>query len=499
MERRLFLSALGLTAGAAALPLRVLAQDKASVEQIAPLLYKNPVLTPLRGLQGQDLRCDRAWIEGKLPSDLRGDFYRNGPGLFERGGIRYQHWFDGDGMVHHWHFGEQGVSHRARFVETAKFVAESQANEFLVPSFGSAIKAKIPLRSPDTVNTANTNVILHQGRLLALWEGGSPYALSANTLDTESRVAFSEELEGMPFSAHPKVESDGTMWNFGSLMGKIILYHFGPDGQLKKHLVFDAPSSALVHDFVISQRHIIFLLVPIFIDVNFAKNGKSMAEGFIWKPQESVKVLVIEKADFTQRRVLELPAMMLFHFGNAWESGQTIYLDFVKSNDIEGLTTRMPKMMRGEDVSSTPSNPAFLKIDLSKNRVELSTRNDSVEFPRIDPRFVGQRHRYVFYPYAQGRTFNNLFNGVMRLDIDSGKTMQFDFGSDKIIEEHVFVPRRASRTEGDGWLVGVGFDVRKQQSFASIFDAQNLNAGPVALAHLPYWLPHCFHGNFYST
>ena len=85
----------------------------------------------------------------------------------------------------------------------------------------------------------------------------------------------------------------------------------------------------------------------------------------------------------------------------------------------------------------------------------------------------------------------------MRLDVESGKTECFDFGDRCILEEHVVVPKNGTDKEGAAWLVGVGFDIPRQQSFASVFDAQDLASGPVALAHVPYWLPHCFHGNFY--
>ena len=154
--------------------------------------------------------------------------------------------------------------------------------------------------------------------------------------------------------------------------------------------------------------------------------------------------------------------------------------------------------MRGEDVTSEPSTPAFLTIDLNRNKISMTERSETLEFPRVDPRVVGQRNQFLYYPVAVNKADNNTLNGVMRLDLESGKTDGFDFGDRCRLEEHVVVPKAGSRKEGEAWLVGVGFDIEKQTSFASVFDAQNLSAGPVALAHLPYWVPHCFHGNFYS-
>jgi carotenoid cleavage dioxygenase len=54
----------------------------------------------------------------------------------------------------------------------------------LLPAFGFAIKAKRQTKNSDSVNTANTSVIVHGDKLLALWEGGSAYALDPATLET---------------------------------------------------------------------------------------------------------------------------------------------------------------------------------------------------------------------------------------------------------------------------------------------------------------------------
>jgi all-trans-8'-apo-beta-carotenal 15,15'-oxygenase len=505
MQRRQFFQSVINTAATLALPTSLLGMSSSSYAQSshvllnkAALFKSNPQLTPLRGYQGQDVRCDQAWIEGKIPADLRGNFYRNGPGLFERGGQRYQHWFDGDGLVHAWRFTDQGVSHQAKFVRTKKLIAESAANEFLVPAFGTAIPAKIPVRSSDSMNTANTNVIELNGQLLAMWEGGSAHSLHPESLATQGVVSWSDELKGMPFSAHPKVEADGTVWNFGTMSGKMVIYHISKQGKLLRHAVFDMPASAMVHDFSVSQEHLIFLLPPISTNLDAMRSGKSLAESMEWKPEQGTKVLVVKKSDFSKRSLFELPAMMVFHFGNAWEKDQVIHVDFVKSDDLDTFNSQMPKMMRGEDIAPNASVPTVLSIDLKNKKLSMNTFSARAEFPRIDPRFVAQKNRYVYYPCGELIDQKDRFSGLMRLDIETGKITRFDMGAQYSLEEHVFVPKPNSSKEGQGYLVGVGFDVERQTSFSSVFDAENLAAGPMALAYLPYWLPFCFHGNFYA-
>lgn len=499
MNRRHFLSALGAAGTVSLVPGLAIANTP------EPVLFKgSPRMTPLRGYAGQDVMCERAALEGKLPAALRGVFYRNGPGLFERGvgaaKQRYSHWFDGDGLVHAWRFTDQGVSHQARFVETKKFKAEQAANEFLLPSFGTAIKARLPMRTSDDTNTANTSVIKLGDRLLAMWEGGSATAMDPVTLETRGLVAWAPELKSMPFSAHPKVDPDGTFWNFGTLMGKMVTYHISAKGELIKHAVFDAPAGGMVHDFAVTHRHLVFLLPPIGLDYAAMRNGKSFGEALTWKQGESTRVLVIDKNDFSKRRILEMPGFMVFHFGNAWEANNVIRVDFVRSDNLGVMSEWMPRMMKGESVPPDRSNPAFVTIDLNRGRCDITLREENCEFPKVDPRMVGLKNRNVYYPVGSAaRTEGFGFTGVMRLDVESGKVDRFDFREDVALEEHVMVPKPGSAKEGEGWLVGVGFDVKRQQSFATVFDAMNLAAGPEAVIRLPYWTPMCFHGHFHTA
>jgi len=72
-----------------------------------------------------------AEIEGAIPIELRGVLYRNGPGLFDRNGLRKRFILDGDGMVQAFRFHDKGVSFQNKFVRTQKFTEESLAGEFL--------------------------------------------------------------------------------------------------------------------------------------------------------------------------------------------------------------------------------------------------------------------------------------------------------------------------------------------------------------------------------
>ncbi len=457
-----------------------------------------PELAPLRGLAGDDLAADRTVVEGRLPAALRGTLFRNGPGLMARGGERYRHWFDGDGFVQAWTLADGRARHQGRFVQTEKFRAEQAAGRFLLPAFGTAIPAQRPVRGPDSLNVANTSVLLQGDALYALWEGGSAYALDPKTLHTRGVKTWSPELRGMPFSAHPKVAPDGTVWNFGSYNGRLVVYEIEAGGAVKRHALLDVKSPAMLHDFAVSQHHLVFLLAPIGMDAASLRAGSSMIDAMRWAGEQPTRVLVVDKADFTRHSVFEMPAAQVFHFGNAWDDGHLLRVDYVQSAALPEFNQAAQQIMRGERTSRDVSTPRVLEIDLVRGRLSVAARSEAVEFPVVDPRVVTQRHRFVWYPTAIDTGPRWGFNGLMRLDIESGARERFSFGADTVVEEHVMVPRPGSTREGEGWLVGTGYDVRRQRSFLSVFDALRLADGPIGRAWLPYWVPYGFHGRFYS-
>lgn len=473
----------------------------AHADGVAPAAANWPrALTPFKGLAGNDLECASLEVEGRFPAELAGTLYRNGPALFERNGERYRHWFDGDGMVQAFRFERGHVSHRGRFVRTHKFEAEQQAGRFQFRTFGTPIPGRTPVRTPDDVNAANTSIVPHGGRLLALWEAGSATALDPASLDTRGAVTWRDDLKAMPFTAHPKIGPDGTMWAFGALPGSplLALYEIGRDGALRRFATVPAPGISMLHDFVVTERHLVFVLPSMSFDAGRARATGVFTDGFVDRPDAPQRVLTVAKSDLATTRWYELPSGFVFHLGNAWEEASGhIRFDMALHPDARGMTEGMPRLMRGEPYGAAPAQLAFVTLDPQRGTARWQLAPFDAEFPRVDPRRVGQRHQQLYVPMrndSSGSPFG--LNAVLRIDVDRGTLDRHSFGAQFIVEEQVFVPRRGASAEGAGWLVGTGFDVARQVSFVSVFDASRVAAGPVALARLPYWLPLGFHGNF---
>ncbi len=253
MQRReLLLCALGGLAAAAAPAAHA---KPAAAADFSAAVASQPLLAPFKGVSdaGGDLYSEALLLRGRWPESLRGRFYRNGPALMERGSERYHHWFDGDGMVQQFSIGSGRVAHRGRLVRTAKLQAEQRAGRFLMSALGTHIDNGPPAGGPDAFNTANTSVIEHAGRVLALWEGGSAYALDPRDLSTQGPVTWRADLQQVPFSAHPKVDASGHLWNIGSFGRAIVAWHIDPQGGLASVQVGESPYPfGMVHDVAVT-------------------------------------------------------------------------------------------------------------------------------------------------------------------------------------------------------------------------------------------------------
>ncbi|MGH9197121.1 MAG: carotenoid oxygenase family protein, partial [Acidimicrobiia bacterium] len=180
-------------------------------------------------------------VEGEIPKTLHGTLFRVGPAAHEIAGIRYRHWFDGDGMASAIVFRDGKASFRNRYVQTAGRLREQAAGKPLYAGYGTRLPDGTRKNVGKTIapkNAANTNVVYHGCRLLALWEGGRPYELEAATLNTLGEYDFSGAIEGRAFSAHPKVMPGGEMINFGVSHGPrtlVHLYSVAENGQLSSN------------------------------------------------------------------------------------------------------------------------------------------------------------------------------------------------------------------------------------------------------------------------
>ena len=437
-------------------------------------------------------------LSGRLPPDLTGVLWRNGPGEHDRFGHRYSHWFDGDGLVQAFRFDGTGATHRARILDTPKRRREAEAGRRLLPAYGTLPPDPVAIERADDMNAANIAMLAHAGRLMALWEGGSAIAVDPETLAAGDFVTWRDDLASAPFSAHPKLEPDGTLWNIGAVIGPrsgLLVYRIDPEGRLAGARFLPHAPLGLTHDFVVTARHLVVLMAPFVLDFERLRSGETaLLDAHLWRPELGVEALVIDKDSLEVVRRHELPPGFHFHHGNGWEEADgSIRFDVCQAPDPEFVTRDLRLAMRGETGFPSP-HPAYRRIVLrADGRAALDHDEPGVaEFPRIDPRLTGRRHEMTFALAGDGKAGGWPFRRIVRLEPDAADGWEWPPG--QLPEEHVFVPRGAG--EGEGWLLGPFLDLDRRVAGLAVFDALRLSEGPLWQGLLPYPLPHALHGAF---
>lgn len=456
----------------------------------------SPSLAALR----QNLRRSHGFepleVEGTLPDDLRGTLYRAGPGVFERFGVAVPHPFEADGAVMAVRF-EGAARGAARVVESAGWREEERAGRRLYGAGAGRLRNVIGMLRQRSKNTANTSAWLHDGALYALMEGARPTRLDPDTLEVLGEQDFDGVL-GATFSAHPhRVASLQTSFNFGVRYGRehaLDVYALPERGKVRKLTSVALPWAAMVHDFVATDRHLVFVVCPARVMILRALLGTSDFERLLeWEPERGVELIVVPLAN--PEAVVRIPAepFWVWHFANAFEQADEIVIDLCRYADF-GSLQRIRTGSGGQ--ASEPSKPYYtrLRIDprTKRTRHDEQLGSTPAEFPRVHPSREGAAHRFAFIHAGP----EDERDAIGVLDVETGKLEAWRAPEPTSFSEPIPVPRGRSNDERDVWLLTLGLDGARERSCVAVFDGRDVERGPVARAWFDHPIPLTFHGTF---
>ena len=433
-------------------------------------------------------------VTGAIPMALSGVYMRNGanPQFAPTG--RY-HWFDGDGMVHAVYLDGGKARYKNRWVTTPGLGHERVAGHAL---FGGILNFVFP---PEELmeqcgifkNAANTNIVRHADRYLALWEGGFPTEITRE-LDTVGQVDFGGLLQGA-MTAHPKwcPETGELMFiGYDPVAGPPFLRHHVLDttGALVHSAEIDLPNGVMMHDFLSTRHYSIFFDFPAVVAATMA--GESM-----WQPELGARIGVIPRhGNNADVKWFAIEPCYVFHFLNAWEQG----------DEVVAYGCRMPSIdldfEAGEEAMG--SLAAMDGIGLTKWTMNLATGTVTEElvsdlrsdFPRLHDGLLGLSHRYGYASATLDGPMSIGFNGIVQYDLKAGTDLTYAFGPGTSIGEAVFAADPNGSGENDGWLMVFATDKATGTTDLCILDAHDVAGGPIARVHLPQRVPAGFHGNW---
>ena len=444
-------------------------------------------------------------IEGEIPPELAGTLFRNGAGLLDINKQRLHHPFDGDGMISRITFTNGRAHFRNRFVQTAGYLAEQKAGKILYRGvFGTQKPGGWLANIFDLKikNIANTNVIYWGKKLLALWEAAEPYSLNPQTLETLGNEYFNGVLsKGEAFSAHPRIDPNGTLVNFAikpGLSTTITIFELNTNGEITSKQNHSVPGFCFIHDFVITENYCIFFQNPVdFNPIPFALGISSAAQCIKFQKNQPTRIIIIPRKTQTENlKVLETQAGFIFHHVNAFEVGNEIIIDSICYESLTEVEPNSDYRKTDFDTNSPPQLWRF-NLNLSENKVQNQLIDPRpTEFPTIHPNYVGKSYRYLYSAAAHQSTVNAPLQAIFKVDLESGTKQLWSAAPRGFVGEPIFVPRANSQQEDDGWIIFVVYNAENHRSEIVILDAQNLEKGRIAKLHLKHHIPYGLHGSF---
>lgn len=411
-------------------------------------------------------------VLGTIPPELDGWYLRNGPNPRTPSG----HWFLGDGMIHGVRIsGGSAGWYRNRWVRTDSF------------------DDPFPLYRDDGsrnlhASVANTHVVNHAGKTLALVESSLPYEIT-NELQTVGCYDFDGRLDDA-MTAHPKIcPSTGELhfFGYGNLFEPHVYYHRADAaGNLTVNRPLEVPALTMMHDFAMSAEHIVFMDLPIVFNLGIAVNGKGEMP-YRWDDDYGARLGVLRRDDpFGTVRWFEIDPCYVFHVANAWDGAD--------GNSVVVQAVRYPELWRDDGGFDAEAVLWEWTLDLSAGTVAERQLDDrAVEFPRIDDRLAGLPARFaVTVGDAE----------LLRYDLRTGEAIAHRFADSGSggPGEAVFVPSpEGPADETNGWYLAYVYDSNRDGSDLVILNAADFGGDPVARVQLPRRVPYGFHGNWISA
>ena len=414
-------------------------------------------------------------IKGQIPKDLSGLFVRNG---FNPVSGYSDHWFFGNGMLHGVYLEDGKASYKNRYVRTPYY--EDDLN--VMSSFGNL-----------AASPANTHIVNHAGKLLALEETSLPWELNKD-LDTIGVEDFEGKLT-TAMTAHPRVcPETGEMLFFGySMMGEPYLnyYRVSKEGKLVQSEAIEIPRPVMMHDWNITRNYVVFMDLPIVSDMDLAVTTGSP---FGFKPECGARLGVMPReGNNSDVRWFDIDPCFVFHSFNSFERDNKIVL--YVSRQQEAMVGGFKDIYGGE---TTVAKLWRWVIDLEKGTVSEEQLDDGAcDFPRVNDNRIGLHSDFGYCMQIKTDVESLTFGeNLFKYHLESGKRIDHHLGNNVAGGEPVFAPKPGAKSEDEGWVLSLVHERNSRKSKLVIIDAQAFDQEPVAEVIIPQRVPYGAHGSW---
>lgn len=444
-------------------------------------------------------------VEGRIPADLDGAFYRVGPDAqypLRAGNIP----FDGEGHVSMFRFQNGRVNLKTRFVRNERYLAQEKAGKILFPMYRNPYMDDPAVKGLSR-GTHNTHIIHHNGLLLALKEDSPPAAMDLNTLATVDPVyTFKGQLQSKTFTAHPKTDSrTGNLLGFGyEAKGHnttdVNVFEYTPDGRKVWEAWVNVPYVGMLHDYQVTENFVMLYVIPLAIDeAQIARGGIHWS----WYSGQPTYFGYFRRGgDGKDIKWIKGPERSATHMMGGFDDGKRLYVDVEMS-----LSNPFPFMPMRDGSKWDPvrgaSHITRLSADVSKKnpkdyQIETLYPNHIGALPRQDDRYNTVPYRYGFLPCPDPNPADPAKRPAScyaRFDLQNRSSKLFRAPEGAQLAEACFAPKSANAPEGVGYLMGVAsYAAQNGRCDLVILDAERVDEGPIATVKLPTRIAGQIHG-----
>jgi carotenoid cleavage dioxygenase len=464
------------------------------------------LFTTLR-FEGEIADCE---VEGDIPRDIRGTFYRLGGDWSYPPKYANEVPFSADGYISMFRFHDGRVDYKGRFVRTPRYLANRKAGRQLFGNYRNRRGDDPSVRGLSST-VSNTTPVVHAGRLFATKEDARPYEIDPHTLDTKGEYDFGGKLSSLTFTAHPKIDPvTGEMIAFGyeatgEASTDLFVYFIDKSGQVKREVRLQAPYVSENHDMAISRTHVVIPHFPLTTSKEWLAASPENLHWY-WDERLPGYLLVLPRdGDAKDARWIKGPPHTMGHTLNARTEGNKLVVDGTVSdaNPYPFFPNR----------DGSPWTPVTGMSTIRRWVVDLGSKSDGWEeqtpfpqyqggLPRIDDRFWTQPYRYGYLGYTDfsrppsvklsGLPSFPLTNSLGRFDMTAGKSESLFVGDNGNLQEACFVPKGAKAAEGSGYLVAVFTNLVENRAELLVVDAERMQE--IGRVILPFHIAAQVHG-----
>ncbi|MEM9898898.1 MAG: carotenoid oxygenase family protein [Pseudomonadota bacterium] len=463
----------------------------------------NPYLHGLYAPVVEEVSADGLAVTGEIPADLNGLYVRNGPNpVAQPSGMH--HWFDGEGMLHGIRFEAGNARYMNRFVKSSDFGNAGTGRPGIFSPSQSADDRRTVYR-----DTGNTDVIVHGGRLLALWYiSGQPVAVDPETLDTTNVETFGG---GLPknVSAHSKtcpVTGELLFFDYDLYTPFMHVGSVSSKNELSHYRSFELPGPRLPHDMGLTENYVILHDLP----VVFTEAGMRNRMWQIHVAPQPTRFGVVPRPKngegFGDVKWFDFPTSYIYHVINSWEEGDEVVMAACKMVDNGlALNKSYGPYAPMVDVLALRAQPFLWRMNMKTGEGREEQLDDALsEFPVVNLDWTGTKTRYSYHVVMDDCDLQR-FAALRKYDLSTGSYSQHNFPAGWYGSEPAFAPKNGVVTRGhadaedDGYVISFVTCLETGASEAHVIDAKDFSAPPIARIKLPQRVPAGFHGTWMAA